>query len=142
MPLPTPLALVVDDVAAERRLACTLIEDQLGWRTREAASGAEALAALADDVPAAVVADLHMPDGEGLDLVEQIRRSRPGVPVVLMITAGSEKLALEALRRGAASYVPKAQLADELAPSLEQVAAAAQAAHNRRRLLSSLTRVE
>lgn len=138
----TPLALVVDDVPTDRRLACAVIEQQLGWRTREARSGAEALAALAEEQPAAVLTDLQMPDGDGLELVERICGAYPGVPVVLMTAWGSEKLALEALQRGAASYVPKAEIATELAASLEQVAVAGQAARTRQRLLSSLTRVE
>jgi CheY-like chemotaxis protein len=137
-----PLALVVDDAPADRSAACAVIREQLGWRTREAASGAEALAALADEPPTVVLTDLDIPDGNGLELVERIRQSYPSVPVLLMITWGSEKLALEALRRGAASYVPKSDLATELAPSLEQVAIAGLAARNRQRLLSSLTRVE
>jgi CheY-like chemotaxis protein/anti-sigma regulatory factor (Ser/Thr protein kinase) len=137
----TPLALVVDAAAAERRLACTLIEQQLGWRTREAASGGEALAALAGELPTAVLTDLQLPDG-GLDLIDRVRQSYPGVPVVLLTAAGGEGVALEALRRGAASYVPKAELAAQLAASLEQVALAGQAARSRQRLLSSLTRVE
>src|SRR5581483_9972867 len=137
-----PLALVVDDAAADRRRACQVIEQQLGWRTREARTGAAALAALADEQPTVVLTDAQLSDGTAPELVERIRKSFPAVPVVLLTTAGSEKLALQALRRGAASYVPKAELATELAASLEQVAVAGQAARNRQRLLSSLTRVE
>jgi anti-sigma regulatory factor (Ser/Thr protein kinase) len=54
-----------------------------------------------------------MPDGNGLELVERIRQSYPGVPVLLMTAGGNEKLALEALRRGAASYVPKFNLEND-----------------------------
>ncbi|HEY1377919.1 MAG TPA: ATP-binding protein [Gemmataceae bacterium] len=138
----SPLALVVGAAAAERRRACMVIEEQLGWRTREAASGGEALTILAGELPTAVLTDLPLPDGDGLDLVERIRQSYAGVPVVLLTAAGGEKQALEALQRGAASYVPKAELAADLAGSLEQVAVAGQAARSRRRLLSSLIRVE
>jgi CheY-like chemotaxis protein/anti-sigma regulatory factor (Ser/Thr protein kinase) len=138
----SPLALVVDDIATDRRLACAVIEKNLGWRTREAADGCEALAALADEVPSVVVTDLRMPDCDGLTLVENIRQSHPSVPVVLMTAWGSEKIALQALQRGAASYVPKAEIAAELADSLANVVSAALATHNRRRLLGCLTRVE
>ncbi len=137
-----PLALVVDDIATDRRLACAVIEKELGWRTREAVNGCEALAALEAEVPAVVLTDLHMPDCDGLGLVETIRCSHPSVPVVLMTAWGSEQMALKALQRGAASYVPKSEIATELADSLESVVTAAQAAQTRRRLLSFLTRVE
>jgi CheY-like chemotaxis protein len=138
----SPLALVVDDVATERRLACTVIERSLGWRTREAGSAGAALTAMAQETPNVVVTDLQMPDCDGLELVESIRKSYPSVPVVLMTAWGSEKVALQALKRGAASYVPKSEVTEELAESLERVVSAAHAAHNRRRLLSHLTRVE
>ena len=92
--------------------------------------------------PAVVLTDLQMPDCNGLELVDQIRANYPSVPVVLITTVGSEKIALKALQRGAASYVPKSELATELADSLERVVAAAQTTQNRRRLLSRLTRVE
>src|SRR5262245_34909374 len=100
----SPLALVVGNVAAERWLACTVIEQALGWRTWEAANGCDALAVLAQEAPCVILTDLHMPDCDGLDLVDNIRRRHPSVPVVLMTATGSDKLALKALKRGAASY--------------------------------------
>lgn len=137
-----PLALVVDDAPQIRRRACGIIDRDLGWRTREAGNGCEAMAALAEEAPAVVLTDLHMPDCDGLDLVEEIRGKFPFVPVVLITTAGSEKLAMKALQRGAASYVPKGELGEELAETLERVVAAAAATRNRQRLLTRLTRVE
>ncbi len=136
------LALVVDDVPKERMHACQVISEVLGWRTREAGTGGEALAALADEAPAVVLTDLTMPDCDGLKLVQSIRDSHPFIPVVLMTEWGSEKIALRALQQGAASYVPKNELVEELADSLERVVSAAQATQNRRRLLSFLTRIE
>jgi CheY-like chemotaxis protein len=137
-----PLALVVDDAPQIRRRACGVIDKELGWRTREASNGCEAMAALTDEAPAVVLTDLQMPDCDGLELVEEIRRKFPFVPVVIITAAGSEKLALKALQQGAASYVPKNQLTSELAESLERVVAAAQATKNRHRLLTRLTRLE
>ncbi|MFO0809591.1 MAG: ATP-binding protein [Gemmataceae bacterium] len=137
-----PLALVVDDVPTERRHACKVITETLGWRICEAASGSEALKALANEAPSVVLTDLQMPDCDGLGLVETIRKSHPFVPIVLMTAWGSEKVALKALQQGAASYVPKNEVAEQLADSLERVVSAAQATQNRRRLLSFLSRIE
>lgn len=137
-----PLALVVDDAPQIRRRACSVIDKDLGWRTREAGNGCEAMAALAEEAPAVVLTDLHMPDCDGLELVEEIRSKFPFIPVVLITTVGSEKLAMKALQRGAASYVPKGELTKELAESLERVVAAAATTRNRQRLLTRLTRVE
>ena len=85
-----PLALVVDDAPQIRRRACTVIDKDLGWRTREAGNGCEAMAALAEEAPAVVLTDLHMPDCDGLELVEEIRSKFPFIPVVLITTVGSE----------------------------------------------------
>jgi CheY-like chemotaxis protein/anti-sigma regulatory factor (Ser/Thr protein kinase) len=86
-----------------------------------AADGDEALAEIERATPTIVVTDLHMPKLNGLELVEAIRKRRPKLPVVLMTAHGSEEIAILALRTGAASFVPKRRLADELAPTLRAV---------------------
>jgi CheY-like chemotaxis protein/anti-sigma regulatory factor (Ser/Thr protein kinase) len=139
---PPPLVLVVDGTPAKRRKACALIERDLGWRTAEAGTGGEALAHLDGAAPAAVLTDPQLPDMDGTELVEAVRRSHPFVPVVLLTTKASEQAALKALQQGAATYVPRGEMAAELADSLERVVAAARASQNRRRLLMFLTRVE
>src|SRR5262249_37083785 len=54
-------------------------------------------------------------------LVTAVRIHYPRVPVVLITAHGSEELAVQALQQGAASYVPKSQLARNLLPAVEQV---------------------
>jgi CheY-like chemotaxis protein len=53
------------------------------------------------------VLDHNLPDGSGLDLLERLRLKDPGVPVLMMTGEGSERLAVEAFRRGASDYVVK-----------------------------------
>jgi DNA-binding NarL/FixJ family response regulator len=77
-----------------------------------------------------------MPKMNGLQLVTTIRRQHPGVPVILMTAFGSETLAIEALEQGAASYVPKAQLADRLANTIEKVLTLARADQNYEHLIN------
>lgn len=137
-----PLVLVVDDAPAKRRKVCGLVERTLGWRTAEAATGRQTLERIGNALPNIVLTSLELPDIDGVDLVESIRRSHPFVPIVIMTTAANEKTAMKALQAGAASYVPKKEMAEALADSLEQVVAAARAAQNRRRLLSCFTKVE
>jgi anti-sigma regulatory factor (Ser/Thr protein kinase) len=57
----------------------------------------------------------------GLELVGALRSEFPGLPVILCTSQGSEELAVEALRAGASSYVPKRRLADEIIPMVEEV---------------------
>ena len=112
--------LVVDDSAIDRRLAAGFLR-RSGMETSLAAHGAEALQLIAGDAPDLVITDMQMPEMDGLELVEAIRRRHPGLPVVLMTAHGSEEIAVQALRRGAASYVPKRDLANTLVPTVTQI---------------------
>lgn len=112
--------LVVDDSAIDRRLAAGFLR-RAGMETSQASQGAEALQLIAADAPDLVITDLQMPEMDGLELVEAIRREHPGLPVVLMTAHGSEEIAVQALRRGAASYVPKRDLANNLVHTVKEI---------------------
>ncbi len=138
METPELTILVVDDSAVDRLVARRLLEKHGEWKVALAADGAEALEMIERSAPAAVLTDLQMPRVDGLALVEQIRERFPRVPVVLMTGNGSEEIAIAALRAGAASYVPKRNLANDLIPALEQVLAASRTDDGRHRVLGSL----
>ncbi len=133
-----PTILVVDDSAVDRLVARRLLEKHGAWRVAQAGDGAEALEAMARAAPALVLTDLQMPRVDGLALVEQVREQFPRVPVVLMTGHGSEEIAITALRAGAASYVPKRNLASDLISTVEQVLAASQTDDRRTRVLGAL----
>src|SRR5262245_20290779 len=125
-PVTKPVILVVDDSPADRRLAGAIIDEGLECDVAFAEDGISALAALGRTPVRIVLTDLAMPGMSGLELVEAIRNHHPGVPVVLMTAYGNEDVAIEALRKGATSYVPKRTLDRDLVETLEQVLAAAQ----------------
>ncbi|HEX5271752.1 MAG TPA: response regulator [Gemmataceae bacterium] len=130
--------LVVDDTAVDRFLAGELLEEVPGWRAAYAEDGRQALSLLKESVPDLVLTDLQMPEVNGLELVEAIRRDHPAVPVILMTAHGSEEIAATALRKGAASYVPKRNLARDLAPTVTSVLEAAQAGRDQQMVLQWL----
>jgi CheY-like chemotaxis protein len=66
-----------------------------------------------------------MPEMDGMQLVEAVRRRFSTVPVVVITGHGSEDIALQALMHGAADYVPKSKMAAELPESVEGVLAIA-----------------
>jgi CheY-like chemotaxis protein len=134
--------LIVDDSAVDRRLAGRLLEKQLGLEVSYAKDGRAALKALDKELPDLVLTDMHMPNMNGLELVEHIRTNHPLIPVILMTAFGSEELAVEALRKGAASYVPKRVLAEELTGTVDSVLGVAQAAAEQSKLLASLVQTE
>jgi CheY-like chemotaxis protein len=88
---------------------------------RYAADGKEALEQMAVQLPDLVVADLQMPNMNGLELVAAVRKAYPFVPVVLMTAVGSEEIAARALREGAVSYVPKQRRSSDLSPTAERI---------------------
>ncbi len=116
-----PTILVVDDSAVDRRLVGGLLKKSPGLAIEYAGNGAEALEVFKWAVPDVVVTDLQMPEMDGLALVNVIREQYAHLPVILITAHGSEELAMQALERGAASYVPKSQIADRLLPTVQQV---------------------
>lgn len=117
--------LVVDDSAKDRRIAGGLVEKNLEWRIVYANDGRQALQRIAEESPDIILTDLQMPELNGLELVQAVKRNYPLIPTVLMTAQGSEAIAVQALEQGAASYVPKGQLAHDLCSTLESVLAAA-----------------
>jgi CheY-like chemotaxis protein/anti-sigma regulatory factor (Ser/Thr protein kinase) len=134
--------LVVDDAAIDRRMTGALIEQELGWHVTYAENGAAALALMECETPRVVLTDLRMPGMDGLELVAAIHRQYAFVPVVLMTAFGNEEIAIQALREGAASYVPKKIQEHHLVPTLEQVVAAAKVERRQLQLLEHLVHTE
>jgi CheY-like chemotaxis protein len=96
---------VVDDDESHRTLVCDLL-DEMGYRTRAAANGREALDVLEERMPLAVLLDLRMPVMSGWAVLEALRklpRAR-GLPILIISAYGFE---WEAELVGASGYVSK-----------------------------------
>lgn len=133
--------LIVDDNPLDLRVAAKLAEAE-GMQVLHARDGRDALGLLAGDRPDVLLTDLDMPHMNGLELVCEIRKSHPGVPVVLMTARGSEEIAVEALKCGASSYVPKRNLKRDLGPTLRMVIEAAAARSERRKVFGLMEHTE
>ncbi|MBW3600121.1 MAG: response regulator [Planctomycetes bacterium] len=134
--------LVVDDSAVDRRLAGGLLSKEGTITVQFCENGAEAVSAIEQAPPDLVITDLQMPEMDGLALVEHIKLTRPNLPVILMTSMGSEEIAVSALEAGAASYVPKRKLAEDLMRIVRQVMEAAAQQSSRAQLLLGMTRTE
>ncbi len=134
--------LIVDDSASDRSLAEQYLMARPGLRVLCVANGREALAAIRQSRPDLVLTDLQMPLVDGLELTESIRRDYPSVPVVLMTAFGSFDTAVAALERGAASYVPKANLAQDLLRTVEDILSLTKMARGHDAVLGCMTRAE
>jgi CheY-like chemotaxis protein/anti-sigma regulatory factor (Ser/Thr protein kinase) len=137
-----PTVLVVDDAAVDRRLVGGLLEHDPDLTVRFATNGTHALTMMRESVPTLVVTDLIMPEMNGLELVTAIRDQHPFVPVILMTSKGNEEIAVQALQRGAASYVPKSQLADRLLETIRAVLDASRPRESQARLLTHIINSE
>ena len=117
--------LVVDDSAVDRKVIGYAVESQTGYAVKYAANGVEALEVMESVLPLAVVTDLNMPEMGGMQLVEEIRKRFGAVPVILVTQQGSEDIALRALVRGAADFVPKVKIVSRLGEAIRGVTALA-----------------
>src|SRR6516162_6560593 len=126
-----PIILVVDDSPTERLLVGRLLEKekQPDWVIEYANNGREGLAYLEMMLPDLIVTDLLMPELDGLQLVAEVRRAYPTVPVVLMTSQGNETVAVQALQQGAASFVAKRDLAAKLLDTVYEILAVARVEH-------------
>lgn len=134
-----PTILLVDDSAVDRRLAGGLLQKQPDLQVISANDGKEALAILAKHAIDVVVTDLVMPEMDGLQLTAAVKCEYPLIPVVLITGQGSEEIAVQALREGAASYVPKRRMAKDLVDAVRQVLAVA---HEDRTFARLMHRIE
>lgn len=133
-----PTVLLVDDSATDRRMIGGLLERNK-VAVRYAENGKGALKQLQRTPPDLVLTDMQMPEMNGLELVKAIRKDYAEIPVILMTAHGSEQLAADALRSGAASYVPKSQAASLLVDAVMHVADMTRGDANYRRLIDHTT---
>ena len=117
--------LVAEDSRTQAAQIQRLLE-KAGLRAVMAINGREALDLIRRSPPDVVVTDLEMPEMNGLELVEAVHAEFPKIPIVLATAVGSEAIAAEALRKGAASYVPK-QFMHDLIPTVQRLLAVVQA---------------
>jgi len=120
-----PVLIVEDDSAARAILRRTL--EQEGWRVSEAANGRVALEELEQSVPDLVLLDLMMPEMDGFEFLEAMRRVEPwqGVPVVVVTAKELTDADRERLNGGVARVVQKgAQDREDLLRDLRELVTA------------------
>ncbi len=118
--------LIVDDHELVRRgIAGVLRGGQAGAEAEvgEAGDSASALARLHAEPWDAVLLDVNMPGRDGLDLLQEIRRLWPRVPVLVLTAYPEEELAVRCIRLGAAGYLTKSSASAELVLALRRVLA-------------------
>ncbi len=110
--------VVEDDAAIRRGIVDTLAAG--GYRALEAGAGDEALKMALEQDPDLLVLDIKLPAMDGFTVLEELRKSRPSLPVIIVTALGNESDRVRGLRIGADDYVVKPFSALEL---LERVKA-------------------
>ena len=107
--------LVVDDEQDIRELVAGVLEDE-GYETRLAADSDTALEAIASRRPSLVLLDVWLKDSrlDGLELLDELKRRDPSIPVLVISGHGNLDTAVSAIRRGAADFIEKPFEADRL----------------------------
>ena len=113
--------LVVDDETDIRELVAGVLEDE-GYDTRGAADSDAALEAIAMRRPSLVLLDVWLQGSrlDGLDLLDEIKRRDPSIPVLVISGHGNLDTAVAAIRRGASDFIEKPFEAERLLLMVER----------------------
>ncbi len=114
--------LIVDDDPSLLRLLDIRLQ-AAGYTVDTAESAGAALARAEHAAPDVVITDLRMDGMDGLDLLGELQRRRPGLPVLLLTAHGTIPDAVSATRSGAVAFLTKPVDRDELLAELERALA-------------------
>ena len=120
--------LVVEDIPSNAEMYRVILE-RSGYGVRLAETQAEARAALATRRPSAMLLDLQLPDGNGLELLHALRDDGGMVPSVVLTGNGSVQRAVDAMRAGAIDFLMKPCSADKMREAVAQAIARWTPAH-------------
>ncbi|MDG3577687.1 ActR/PrrA/RegA family redox response regulator transcription factor [Rhizobium sp. YJ-22] len=114
-----PSLLIVDDDAPFLRRLARAMETR-GFQVETAESVAEGIARSKARPPKYAVVDLRLTDGNGLDVIEQIRQRREDTRIIVLTGYGNIATAVTAVKLGALDYLAKPADADEIFSALTQ----------------------
>jgi DNA-binding NtrC family response regulator len=114
--------LVIDDEPAIRMILCAAVK-KAGYTVDSAQNVTEAAARLVRGDVDVALCDIHMPDGNGLDLVRSIKESGVDTQFIMVTAFASVETAVQSLKAGASDYIIKPVNNEELTHRLTQIAA-------------------
>lgn len=111
--------LIVDDHAVVREGIKKALEKKERFQIIEAASKSEAIAQITKVSPDAIIVDINLPDGNGLEIVTWVRSISTTVAIVVLTLNENEDFLLASMKAGASAYVHKSSPLGDLISSLE-----------------------
>jgi len=114
--------LVVDDNESVRRTICQLLESQADIEIAcEAVDGADAIRKAREHLPDVVLLDITMPNMNGLEAAQALKREFPAMHIVIVSQHDSRGFQWAALAAGVSGYVVKSKAAHDLIPELQKI---------------------
>ena len=100
-----PTILICDDEEGIRESFKLILEDH--YTLKFAMNGLEAMETLKTFTPDLMLLDIKMPKAHGMEVLKQIKKAKPKLPVIIVTGYQSVEMAQEAIKNGAADYIPK-----------------------------------
>ncbi len=100
-----PTVLICDDEEGIRESFKLILSDL--YDLKFAVNGLEALELLKTLNPAVMLLDIKMPKLHGMEILKQVKKLKPSLPVLIVTGYQSVEMAQEAIKNGAADYIPK-----------------------------------
>ena len=123
--------LIADDHANVRRGLRELLVDAFpGTHFSEASNGDDVLALLIASQPDVLLLDINMPGRSGIEVLKDVKMTYPQIPVIMVSVQSESQYALRCLRAGAAEYINKNSVSEELAPAIRKILGGAKAVRN------------
>lgn len=114
--------LIADDHAVVRRGLREILTEALPAASFSEAGNADQVMSLLSKGPVQLLLlDINMPGRSGLDVLRDVKRSWPRVPVIIMSVQPADQYAVRCLRAGAAAYISKESAPEELAQAARRV---------------------
>ncbi|MHC4911326.1 MAG: sigma-54-dependent transcriptional regulator, partial [Planctomycetota bacterium] len=129
--------LIAEDESVLRESLAALLTDE-GFEVVEAEDGVAAKRIVLDRPVDIVLTDVRMPQADGLDLLEEVRRSAPETPVIVMTAYGTVDAAVQAMRAGARDYILKPVKFDDLLVRVQRALEFSEVTRDRRMLSDQL----
>ncbi|MDC1229024.1 sigma-54 dependent transcriptional regulator [Octadecabacter sp.] len=107
--------LITDDERDIRELISDILKDE-GFTTRLAGTSDECMAQIDKETPALMILDIWLKDSrmDGIDILKQVRKDHPEVPVVIISGHGNIEIAVAAIKQGAYDFIEKPFNIDQL----------------------------
>lgn len=112
--------LIVDDEVEYLNFLKNLL-DKKGYNSEKATSGMEAIKKIKEETFNLIIAGVKMPEMDGIELIEKIKKDYPEIEIILVTNYGSIEDAVQAMKKGAFSYFVRNNVPEELFIEIEKI---------------------